>query len=201
MRRNEWQALVSFEKPFMPAKPVWYGKLDSVIATLQGLPRHTVDSATVEFLLGVGRRRAQQIMAPAVVERIGASGLADRDQLIAALQRAARGEEAYYERQRRRKLAGALEHMRRARRERPQVWIEAPAAIVKQNLEALPAAVQLEPGRITVEFADPGEALEKLLALAMAIGNDRDAFERATRKWPPFPEGQRTAGISLPPGG
>jgi hypothetical protein len=38
--------------------------------------------------------------------------------------------------------------------------------------------VAVGPGRITVEFGEPREALEKLLALAMAIGNDFEGFER-----------------------
>jgi hypothetical protein len=41
--------------------------------------------------------------------------------------------------------------------------------------------VRIEPGRITVEFEDPHAALEKLLALAMAIGNDFESFERAAQ--------------------
>jgi hypothetical protein len=41
--------------------------------------------------------------------------------------------------------------------------------------------VRLEPGRITVEFEEPHEALEKLLALAMAISNDFQEFERRTQ--------------------
>jgi hypothetical protein len=44
----------------------------------------------------------------------------------------------------------------------------------------LPPGIQLSPGRITVEFQRPQEALERLLALAMAIGNDLDQFERLT---------------------
>ena len=42
-------------------------------------------------------------------------------------------------------------------------------------------AVRLEPGRITVTFDQAQQALEKLLALAMAIGNDFDQFERQVR--------------------
>jgi hypothetical protein len=34
---------------------------------------------------------------------------------------------------------------------------------------------------VTVEFEEPREALEKFLALAMAISNDFDRFERSTR--------------------
>ena len=45
-------------------------------------------------------------------------------------------------------------------------------------MENLPAGVRLEPGRITLEFDQPQQGLEKLLALAMAISNDFDRFER-----------------------
>jgi len=67
------------------------------------------------------------------------------------------------------------------RLERPQLLVEAPVRIVNQEVENLPAGVRLEPGRITVVFDHPQQALEKLLALAMAIGNDFDLFERSTR--------------------
>jgi len=166
----------------MPAKPVWYGKLDSVIEQLEALPRPFVDRATVEFLLGIGRRRAQQIMAPCITDRVGSNGLADRDRLIERLRRLANGEDGYYERQRRLKLATFLEGLRRERLTHPQLLVEAPVRIVSQHFENLPHGVRLQPGSITVEFREPQEALEKLLALAMAISNDFAAFERSTRR-------------------
>jgi hypothetical protein len=42
----------------VPAKPSWYSKSNDVIREIESLPRSFVDRATVEFLLGVGRRRA-----------------------------------------------------------------------------------------------------------------------------------------------
>jgi len=165
----------------VPAKPAWYSKINDVIGELQSLPRPFVDRATVEFLFGVGRRRAQQIMAPCITDRVGANGLADRDALIAHLRRLAEGDDGFYERQRRRKVAEILSQMQKDRLERPQVFVMAPARIVNQQFENLPAGLRLEPGRITVEFDHPQQALEKLLALAMAIGNDSDQFERSTR--------------------
>lgn len=165
----------------MPAKPVWYRKLPDILEELRRLPRPFVDRATVEFLLGVRRRRAQQIMAPCVVERVGTNGLADRDALIARLERIASGEEAFYEERRRRKVARIIDELRRERVERPQLIVEAPTAVVNQELANLPQGVHLEPGRITVSFEEPQEALEKLLALAMAVSNDFDGFERSVR--------------------
>ena len=55
--------------------------------------------------------------------------------------------------------------------------VEAPAAIVKQEFEDLPEGVSITPGRITVEFRTSQEALEKLLAVAMAASNDLLRFE------------------------
>jgi hypothetical protein len=131
----------------VPAKPTWYNRINNILRELESLPRPFVDCATVEFLLGVGRRRAQQILAPCITERVGTNGLADRDSLIAHLRRLAEGDDGYYERRRRRNVAEIL-------------------------------AQFLEPGRITVTFEQPQQALEKLLALAMAISNDFDQFER-----------------------
>ena len=163
----------------MPTRPTWFAQLTEAVTALQALPRPFIDRATVEFLLGVGRRRAQQIMAPCVTDKVGASGLADRDQLIAHLQQLAAGESAYYEVRRRRKVAGVIEQLRRERLERPQLLVEAPVQVVNQGIENLPPGVHIEPGRITVEFEGPQEALEKLLALAMAISNDFYQFERS----------------------
>ena len=165
----------------MPAKPRWYSQINEVIRELQGLPRPFVDRATVEFLLGVGRRRAQQILAPCVTDRVGTNGLADRDALIAHLRRLAEGDDGYYERQRRRKVAAVLAALQKERLERPQLLVEAPVQVLAQQFANLPAGVAVERGRITVEFVEPQQALEKLLALAMAIGNDFDRFDRITR--------------------
>jgi hypothetical protein len=164
----------------MPAKPLWFSHLDSIIAELEALARPAVDRAALQRLLGVGARRAQQIMAPCSTETLGSSYLADRGRLIEHLRRLAAGDAAFYERRRRRRLAAILETERRRRLERPQVLVEAPASVVRSKLADLPDGVRLDPGRITVTFTTPVQALERLLALAMAIGNDREAFERRT---------------------
>lgn len=161
----------------MPAKPSWYRKIPSILDSLRQDSRSHFDRAAIEFLLGVSRRRAQQIMAPCVVERVGRSGLAGRDTLIAHLQRLVEGEEAVYEIGRRRKVARVIECLRQERIENPQLLVEAPVSVMNQELTNLPSGVRLEPGRISVEFESPQQGLEKLLALAMAIRNDFGAFE------------------------
>jgi hypothetical protein len=136
----------------------------------------------LEFLLGVGRRRAQQILAPCVVDRVGTSGLADRDALITRLEKIAKGDEGFYEIERRRNVANLIGALRQERIAQPQLLVEAPTAVVNQAFETLPAGVRLEPGRILVEFDQPQQGLEKLLALAMAISNDFDRFEHCVRR-------------------
>jgi hypothetical protein len=165
----------------MPDKPMWYGRLDAVISNLKMLPYPWVDRAMLEQLLGVGRRRAQQILAPCVTHTVGANGLADREQLIAHLEHLAAGDAADYERRRRQKLAGEIARLRQAWIDHPRVLVDAPSRIVSQTFAGL-LGVTVSPGRIVVDFATPNEALEKLLALAMAIGNDSEAFERLASK-------------------
>ena len=161
----------------MPAKPAWHARIDHIIGELQALPGPWVDRSTLEFLLGVGPRRAQQLMAACATERVGTSSLADRLLLCEHLRQLADGEAGFHERRRRHRMAAALEEMRRAWLTRPKVLIDAPIRVVDQRLENLPDGVDLEPGRITVRFATPQQALEKLLALAMAIGSDMQRFE------------------------
>jgi hypothetical protein len=163
----------------VPDKPLWIGHLDRITAELNSLPQPWIDRSTVERVLQVGRRRAQQLLAPCVSFQTGSSGLADRDQFLAHLQRLATGETAHYEQQRRRRLARTLNELQSGWQAR--VPVEAPASVVNQGLADLPAGVALGPGQITVRFTTSQEALEKLLSLAMAIGNDLEGFEHAVQ--------------------
>jgi len=101
--------------------------------------------------------------------------------MIAHLRRLAEGDGGYYERRRRRKVAEILAQLRKQRLERPQLLVEAPLQVLTQEFDQLPEGVRLEPGRISVTFDQPQQALEKLLALAMAISNDFDCFYRQVR--------------------
>jgi hypothetical protein len=161
----------------MPAKPVWISRIKEICDELEALPRPFVDRATIETVLQVGRRRAQQILAPCVSQRIGSSGVADRNAVIQRLRDIAAGNEEQYEIERRRKVAVVIERLRRERMERPQVLVEARVKVMTQQLRNLPPGVTIAPGRIIVEFTQAQQALEKLLALAMAVGNDYEAFE------------------------
>lgn len=164
-------------KKVMPDKPTWCGHLKEAIAELRALPYPWVDRPTLERILRVGRRRAQQILQPCVRQQVGTNGVADREELIAHLRQLAHGEFADYERRRRERFAHTIQNLNRAWTEQTRTWVEAPPAIVSQELANLPPGVSLESGKLTVQFSTAVEALEKLLAIAMAAGNDLDGFE------------------------
>lgn len=160
----------------MPDKPFWYGRFDEVIGQLENLPDRFVDRATLEFVLGVGRRRAQQILQPLVRRTLGKNGLAAKEDVIAHLRHLAAGEAAFFEKKRRQRLRDILDQLHTEARQ-PRVLVEAPTAIVNQELDSLPPGVHLAPGRILIEaFRTPQEAQQKLLALAMAMANDPLGF-------------------------
>lgn len=162
--------------PEMPDRPTWCGNLPEITRQLQLLPDPWIDRRTLQELLSVGLRRAQQILAPCVTRQIGANGLANREDLIAHLQRLAASEISYYEQQRRRRLCEHLDGLHQERQH--AVLVAAPAAVVNQEFADLPEGITLAVGLITISFQSPTEALEKLLALAIAIRNDELQFER-----------------------
>jgi hypothetical protein len=163
----------------MPDKPLWIDRLPEAIKGLTERTEPWVDRAALESLLGIGRRRAQQVLAGVPNQRIGASLLAGRLEVIAHLQRIAEGEAAHYEHRRRRRLWGRLAAAQ------PQVLVELPDSQVRRiethDFAGLPEGVDLAPGIIAVRFRNPDEALEKLMALAMAIGRNRAAFEERVK--------------------
>jgi hypothetical protein len=71
-----------------------------------------------------------------------------------------------------------LEGLREAALAQPKVLVEAPTTVLNQEFANLPDGVSVLPGAISITFSSPREALQRLLALAMAIGNDFSEFER-----------------------
>jgi hypothetical protein len=155
----------------MPQTPAWYSRVNEIATELAASPQPYVDRATVERLLRVGPRRAQQILAalPSATT-MGSSTVVGRNELLAHLQRLANGDDIDLERRRRQKLAAALLDPGRATS--PVILEQAPEPQPLGELEG----VHLEPGRLTVEFSSPKQALERLFALATAIQGDFEGF-------------------------
>ena len=51
---------------------------------------------------------------------------------------------------------------------------------LRQRLPDLPPGVELSPGALHIRFQSSEELLSKLFALAQAIANDYEAFEKRT---------------------
>jgi hypothetical protein len=165
----------------LPDKPRWLNRLPQAIAALESSPLPWVDRHTIEELLGVRRRRAQQILSPLATQPNGHTVIVDRAALLRQLRRLAAGEAAFYEQRRRQRLWREVQQERARWTETPPAFVEAPPemfeTVYRKDFEGLPAGVQLSPGRIAITFDSPDEALRKLLALAMAIGQNRAAFD------------------------
>jgi hypothetical protein len=163
----------------MPDKPAWFGRLDEITAELNSLPHSWVDRPMVEAVFGVGRRRAQQILAACGGDRAGSSAVVDKNRLIACLQ--TQKSAAWYEQRRQRRFARNFAKWKREWEKRPRVLVEgSPDLMAHADLGNLPDGVELAAGEIRVRFETVTECLEKLLALGMAIGNDMDGFGQRT---------------------
>jgi len=165
----------------MPDKPLWLHRLPEAIRKIEAASDPWVDRPMLETFLGVGRRRAQQLLSEVADRRVGASLVAGRAAILAHLKRIAAGEDAYYESQRRKRLWNQVAEARREWIRRPPVLVEVPNVQVRRielhDFDGLPEGVELTPGSIMVRFTDPNEALQKLMALALAISQNRQAFE------------------------
>ncbi len=164
----------------MPAKPTWYGRYDAIREAIATLPEAWLDRRTVERIFEVGPRRAQQLMRPSGPARLGSSLVVRREAFLEYLARVVSGEAAYYEQRRLARLSEAIERWRGERLRTPALLVEAPVSVGRQRFDDLPEGIELGPGRIVVRFGDCDEALQKLLALAMAMGNDLTRFEELT---------------------
>lgn len=166
----------------MPDKPLWLARIPDAIQELESATEPWVERSHLEALLGIGRRRAQQLLAPLATHRVGASLLAHREDLIAHLRRVASGEQAEYDDRRRKRLWNQLGAARSEWIDRPPVLVEVPNSDLRrlqsQDFDGLPEGVNLAPGAITIQFSTPDEALQKLLALAVAVSHNRDAFDQ-----------------------
>ena len=133
----------------MPAKPIWYTRLDTAIEQLEALPSPWVDRAALEWTLGVGRRRAQQILEPLVRQTIGKNGLADREEVIRHLRALAAGEAVSFEIERRDRLHSILNQLHPRMKGEPTRFSSKPRPPSRTwEFEALPPGVHLSPGRI-----------------------------------------------------
>lgn len=167
---------------YVPDKPIWFNRLDEILARLSA-PDYPSATSTwcqrhhIEKLLGVGRRRAQQILGACATSRAGRSLLVERETLRAYLSALAAEGEAEYAQMRFQRLQKRFASWNQEYSQKPPVFVEAPARIQLTSLDSLPPGVELGPQDLRIRFENRQDLLQKLLALALALGKDDSLLE------------------------
>ena len=156
----------------MPAKPRWLLSIPDAISQLEQLDRQLLTRRDIERLFGVGKVRAAALMKTFGAEFIGNQRTLPRTKLLQQLKKH-RGRAAFRgEEERRARLIAELQQARLT-----GVRFKVPAATLSAKLANLPEGVSVARGRIEVRFDGAENALERLFALAQALGNDYVRFE------------------------
>jgi len=163
----------------MPAKAQWLLRVPEILEELSVLDVPVVDRAVCERLFRLRRRRTIDLIRSFGGYQSGRTFLVDRPKLVAQLEQIRDSPDFKMERQRKDRLADRLDSIRRLQAG-ARVAIAVEPEILSQRLPDLPAGVGLSPGALHIQFQSPEELLEKLFALAQAIANDYEAFEKRT---------------------
>lgn len=162
----------------MPAQPLWFHRLDEILAELRHLDQPYLDRLAVERLFRIGARRARQLMAPVASIQIGNAAAVSRPALLAHLERLAQSDRLHWELRRR---ARVVEELDRTRRHLAARQVRLPAAPSRSSrlLQDLPSGIELQPGTLRVTFEGAEDLAAKLFALSQAMADDWPAFSEA----------------------
>src|SRR5581483_316667 len=162
----------------MPARPLYFHRLEGAIGALEGLPTEWIDRRTLEELLGVSKTVAWRILRRCGAEEgPGNTLICRRGLLIDALRRVQSTGEFEREVRRRDRLSVYLERLAEIGRSRKtKVASEAKALeIVNARFDRLPAGITLSANSLLVEFHSPEQFLERIGVLIYTLQNDYDA--------------------------
>jgi len=163
----------------MPAKAQWLVRVPQILAELSALDVPVVDRAVCERLFGLRRRRAIDLMRCFGGYQAGRTFLIDRPKLVAQLVQIRDSADFKMEWHRKERLAECLEAMRRLQTG-ARVAVAVEPEVLRRRLPDLPEGVGLSPGALHIRFESSEQLLAKLFALAQAIANDYEAFEKRT---------------------
>ena len=163
----------------MPAKAQWLLRVPEILEELRALDVPVVDRAVCERLFRLRRRRAIDLLRCFGGYQAGRTFLIDRPKLVAQLEQIRDSSDFKMEWRRKERLADRLEAMRRLQAG-ARVAIPVEAEAMSQRWPDLPEGVGLSPGVLHIQFQSSEELLSKLFALAQAIANDYEGFEKRT---------------------
>jgi hypothetical protein len=155
----------------MPAKPRWWIRIPEILPAIENLEAPWLDRAAIEQVFGLRRRRAIELLHTFGGFQVGRMFLVDRQEVLDQLQAISRGEEFRWERKRRRRLSEALSE---ARQYSQAARVKIP---VIQPSPSLPAGVNIEPGRMVIEFQSVEDLLSKFYAVVQAAARDYVYFQ------------------------
>jgi hypothetical protein len=167
----------------MPAKAQWLLRVPEILAELSMLDVPVVDRAVCERVFRLHRRRAIDLMRGFGGYQAGRTFLLDRPKLIAQLEQIRDSPDFKMEWRRKARLGERLDAIRRLQAG-ARVAIAVEPETLSQRLPDLPEGVGLSPGALHIQFQSSEELLLKLFALAQAIANDYEAFEKRTARDP-----------------
>jgi len=163
----------------MPAKARWLLRVPEILEELSKLEVPVVDRALCERLFRLRRRRAIDLMRCFGGYQAGRTFLVERSTLVSELERVRDSGDFRMESRRKERLAERLEAIRKLR-VGARVAIPVEPEELSRRLPDLPAGIGLTRGALHIKFQTSEELLSKLFALAQAIANDYEAFERRT---------------------
>ena len=179
----------------MPPQPAWFAQLPAILEALRAYVPGHLDRQAVQKLLGVGERRARQLMAGLPGLRVGNAVAVERMALLARLEALRAGERFQWEARRRERLSSELERARRAvsgRRVRiplPEASVGRPfGGLAGEQAGGLAPAIRMGEGELRVRFTSAEDLAARLLELAEAMAGDWEGFLGAVER----------AGASLP---
>jgi hypothetical protein len=175
----------------MPDQPSWIERVPEILRILDSPTAPAfLDRPAIESLFGLRRRQAIQLLSRLGGYKVGKTFLATRETLVRFLRDPARWSAASEEKGRFERVRGALGEARQEL-DRRRIAIPARPETFRLDFSGLPAGIHFEPGRLIVEFKHPAELLERLFALAQALGNDYGSFERSWTAAHPTAGGER----------
>ena len=158
----------------MPDQPSWLERVPHILGQLSTPDAPPfLDRPAVELLFGLRRRQAIELMHRMAGYQVGRTFLVDRAAVAAFLGQSSVRQAAGHAVQRKRRV---LDHLAEARRDWAARQIRIPVERAGDRLAGLPPGVELQPGRLTIGFAEPVELIEKLFALCQALAADFERF-------------------------
>lgn len=162
------------ENFLLPAQPAWLVQLPAIRARLAELAVPVLDRAAIEQVFCVGRRRAIELLHQFGGYLAGKTFLVDRAALLRQLEALEQGGEFAQERLRRQRVSAELARARGALLAK-SVPIAAPQAEFGPEVDGL-RGIELRSGELRITFQGTEELLERLFALAEAVGRDFEQF-------------------------